>query len=93
LPGGRRMSAAMPTLYLLDVPEFAPAATVLARAPGCRLARAKGYIRVESDGDIVVERKATGMNEAVWFGLAVAGFDGVIAEFTSDRLRIAAGGS
>lgn len=80
----------MPTLYLLDVPEFQPAATVLAQTQACRLSRAKGYVRIESDREIVVERKATGMNEAVWFGLAVAGFDGVINEFTSDRLRIAA---
>ena len=83
----------MPTLYLLDVPEFEPAAKALEGSPGCRLSRAKGYVRIESEGDIVVERKATGMNEAVWFGLAVAGFDGVIAEFTSDRLRIAAPGA
>lgn len=83
------MSAAMPTLYLLDVPEFRAAAAALERAPGCRLSRAKGYVRVESEGDIVVERKATNMNEAVWFGLTTAGFDGRIAEFTSDRLRIA----
>jgi hypothetical protein len=82
------MSPAMPTLYLLDVPEFRPAATALERAPGCRLSRANGYIRIVSDGDIVIERKATTMNEAVWFGLTTAGFDGRIAEFTSDRLRI-----
>ncbi|HEX7007543.1 MAG TPA: hypothetical protein VF274_10400 [Alphaproteobacteria bacterium] len=82
------MSAAVPTLYLLDVPEFQPAAAVLANMPTCRLTRSKGYVRIESDGDIVVERKDTRMNEAVWFGLTVAGFDGVITEFTSDRLRI-----
>lgn len=83
------MSAhAMPTLYLLDVPEFRPAANALEGAPGCRLSRANGYVRIESDGDIVVERKATNMNEAVWFGLTTAGFDGEITEFTSDRLRI-----
>jgi hypothetical protein len=81
-------AAAMPTLYLLDVPEFRAAAAALERVPECRLTRANGYVRVESDRDIVIERKSTNMNEAVWFGLTVAGFDGQIAEFTSDRLRI-----
>lgn len=86
------MSArAMPTLYLLDVPEFQPAAAVLGVMPNCRLTRANGYVRIQSDSDIVVERKDTRMNEAVWFGLTVAGFDGRITEFTSDRLRIAGG--
>lgn len=78
----------MPTLYLLDVPEFQPAAAALERAPDCRLTRANGYVRVESDRDIVIERKSTNMNEAVWFGITTAGFEGQIAEFTSDRLRI-----
>ena len=80
----------MPVLYLLDVPEFRPAASVLEKAGAYRLARANGYVRVESDGDIVVERAETGMNEAVWFGLTVAGVDGEVAEFSSDRLRIGA---
>ena len=82
----------MPTLYLLDVPEFHAAAVALERAPDCRLSRANGYVRVESDRDIVIERQGTDMNEAVWFGLTVAGFDGVVVEFTSDRLRIASAG-
>ncbi len=78
----------MPVLYLLDVPEFSSAAVALERNGDCRIARANGYIRAESDGDILIERAGTGMNEAVWFGLTVAGFDGEIREFTSDRLRI-----
>ena len=78
----------MPVLYLLDVPEFAGAAEALEGAAGSWISRANGYVRIESDGDIVVDRANTKMNEAVWFGLTVAGFDGEIEEFTSDRLRI-----
>ena len=82
--------ATMPVLYLLDVPEFRNAVAAAERGGPCRVARSGGYVRIESDGEIVVEREGTEMNEAVWFGLTVAGFDGEIAEFTSDRLRIAA---
>lgn len=78
----------MPVLYLLDVPEFSAAAAVLERTPHCRVARAGGYVRVESDEDILIERAGTDLNEAVWFGLTVAGFEGEIAEFSSNRLRI-----
>ncbi len=80
----------MPTLYLLDVPEFSGAVNALEKEGQYRIDRANGYVRVESDTEIVVERARTEMNEAVWFGLTVAGFDGSIDEFTSDRLRIAA---
>ena len=80
----------MPVLYLLDVPEFSGAVTLLEQEGAYRVARANGYVRIESDTDIVVERAKTNMNEAVWFGLTVAGFDGSIEEFNSDRLRIAA---
>ncbi len=80
----------MPVLYLLDVPEFSGAVSLLEREGAYRVARANGYVRIESDTDIVVERAKTNMNEAVWFGLTVAGFDGAIEEFNSDRLRIAA---
>ena len=52
---------------------------MLERAPDCRLTRANGYVRVESDRDIVIERKSTNMNEAVWFGITTAGFEGQIA--------------
>lgn len=78
----------MPVLYLLDVPEFRGAADALARNGDCRVARANGYVRIENDVEIVVDRAGTDMNEAVWFGLTVAGIDGAIEEFTSDRLRI-----
>ena len=58
------------------------------QAGSCTVDRANGYVRVAADAEIVIERAPTGMNEAVWFGLTVAGFDGEIREFTSDRLRI-----
>lgn len=80
----------MPVLYLLDVPEYSGAADAFERTDDCRVARANGYVRIESDADLVIDRANTNMNEAVWFGLAVAGFEGEIKEFTSDRLRIGA---
>jgi len=73
---------------LLDVPEYSGAVGTLERRGDYRVERSNGYVRIESDSDITIERADADMNEAVWFGLAVAGFDGSIEEFTSDRLRI-----
>lgn len=78
----------MPVLYLLDVPEFRPAAAALEREGACRVSRAGGYIRFEADEEIVVERAATGMTEAVWFGLTVAGFEGAVAEYSDHAFRL-----
>jgi len=78
----------MPVLFVLDVPEFRPAATLLEQEGRCRVSRAGGYIRFEADDEIAIEREKTGMTEAVWFGLTVAGFQGAVAEYSDHVLRL-----
>ena len=80
----------MPALYLLEVPEYAPAVLEFEQSGAFQVTLAQGYVRVESDTEIVIERADVAMNEAVWFGLAVGGLDGEILEFNSERLRIGA---
>ncbi len=81
----------MAGFYVLDVPEFAPLLDAASRDPRCRVHAAKaGYSLVEFDAQISIERRETGLKEAVWFGCLTAGLDGKIAEFTSERLRLVA---
>jgi hypothetical protein len=79
----------MVVLYVLDVPEFSALAEVSKRNPACRVAdTGKGYIRIESDGDLVLNRKELGFKPAIWYGALTGGFKGTIAEFGRDVLRL-----
>ena len=49
----------------------------------------RGYIFVEFHGEIEIERAATNLGEAVWFGCMTGGLDGKINVFDSQRIRLA----
>ena len=38
--------------------------------------------------ELIIERKATGMNEAIWFGGLAGGYEFEVVEFSEDMLRI-----
>ena len=81
----------MSGFYVLDVPEFAPLVEAARNNPRCRVQQVRaGYRLVEFDDTVTIERRDTGLKEAVWFGCLTAGLDGKIAEFTSERLRLVA---
>lgn len=75
----------MATLYVLDVPEFAPFVEV-----------AQAILRVSKKGDyfalageeIRISRKATGLRRAVWYGALTGGFEGSLRRFDDDELVI-----
>lgn len=76
----------MPVLYVLDVAEFAPLVqTCQAQA---RISSGSGYIAVIADQDLVIERSATGLCEAIWFGALTGGFDGRILRFDDQVLHL-----
>ena len=52
------------------------------------LKSAPGAPPVTSSKAIEIRRNETDLAEAVWFGALVAGFDGRIADFTDEILRI-----
>jgi len=78
----------MPTIYFVDVPEFRPFTRCLSKRAGLKRVEANGYVGFSSTQEIAISRDETGLNEAVWFGALVAGFEGEIVEFTESVLRI-----
>jgi hypothetical protein len=79
----------MPAIYVLDVPEFRALADVARTKPGCRVIDAgRGYIRIESDRELVFDRRELGFKPAIWYGAFTAGMEGRIVEFGRDIARI-----
>lgn len=79
----------MVVVYVLDVAEFQEIVESARRKPSCRVERfAKGYWRIESDSEIVFNRKEMKMKPAVWYGLFTGGLNGEIAEFGREEVRV-----
>jgi hypothetical protein len=75
---------------VLDVPEFAPLLLAARRLATCQVhAPRAGYVLVEFDGEIELNRSDTGMTEAVWFGCLTGGLDGSILSFNETHLTLA----
>jgi len=76
-------------LYVLDVPENTPLATVAAADPAVTVGRIGPYFEITATGPIVIDRRATGCRHAVWYS-AVAGVarDSRITQHDKDALRV-----
>ena len=80
----------MSGFYVLDVPEFAPMLSAVGGLERCRVHTARrGYVFVEFDGEIEIERAVTNLGEAVWFGCLTGGLDGRIVTLDAERIRLA----
>ncbi len=67
----------MPSLYVLDVPEFRPLVDAARRGEGFDVVGpAAGYYRLSTQGQLRLYRADTGLPEALWFGAFTAGYDG-----------------
>jgi len=79
----------MVVLYVLDVKEFLPIVETARNLPGVTIAKSsKGYYKVTSPGEIVLNRKSMNMKPAVWYGLFTGGMNGEIAEFGREEVRV-----
>jgi hypothetical protein len=79
----------MVVLYVLDVQEFLPIVETARKLPGVTIAKSgKGYYKVTSPTEIVLNRKAMNMKPAVWYGLFTGGMNGEIAEFGREEVRV-----
>ena len=79
----------MVVLYVLDVKEFLPIVETAQKLPGVTIAKSgKGYYKVTSPSEIVLNRKAMNMKPAVWYGLFTGGMNGEIAEFGREEVRV-----
>lgn len=78
----------MTTLYVLDVPEFAPLAKIAAKDPEVTVGKVGPFFEISKRGTIMIDRRATGCRHAVWYS-AVAGLaDGRITQHDKDALRV-----
>jgi len=79
----------MVVLYVLDVKEFLPIVEAARRMRGVVIEKSdKGYYKVTSPTEIVLNRKAMNMKPAVWYGLFTGGMNGEIAEFGREEVRV-----
>lgn len=79
----------MPRIYVLDVPEFRCLIDDARKRNGYLVTEVgRGYYRIESDRELVFERKALGVKPAVWYGLFTGGLGGRIVQFDRERVRI-----
>ncbi len=84
----------MPTIYVLDVPEFRPIVEHARVNTALTLhGPSRGYFRVSSPGTIRLERKMLGFKPAVWHGSLTGGLVGRITQFDNDVLVIEAADS
>lgn len=79
----------MPTIYVLAVPEFAPVVEAARQMTHCVVEPfGPHYIRIRSDGELVLRRREMKMKPAVWYGLFTGGLQGRISEFGRDEVRV-----
>ncbi len=77
------------SICVLRVPEFDAIARELAKLGGVSLAERGDYLIAEAHGEIALERSATGVGQAVWFGALTGGMSGTVLEFSAELLRVA----
>ncbi|MDN5756974.1 MAG: hypothetical protein L0H59_00310 [Tomitella sp.] len=78
----------MTSLYVLEVPENEGVVDVAASDPQNRIDKVGPYVRITSDDDIVIDRRATGCRHAVWYS-SIAGLgDARIVQHDKDALRV-----
>ncbi|CAG9178648.1 hypothetical protein LMG23992_03811 [Cupriavidus laharis] len=82
------------SVYVLDVPEFAPLIDVARKTDGYRTTvLGNGYVRIDGNPTLQFRRKELGFKPAVWYGALTGGLAGQIRQFDMDALVIAPGGA
>ena len=81
----------MPSLFVVDVPEYRPLWEHAQRAAGVTTHHLGAYVEVSFHGELRIDRRATGVRHAVWYS-AVGGVSGAtVVQFDKDALRLVAG--
>lgn len=81
----------MPAFFLPAVPEFEPVWVHCSGLAGIKVSPPRrGFVLIECENDLVLDRKETGLKPAVWFGLFTGGLEGRILQFDIDRVHVAA---
>lgn len=78
----------MTTLFVLDIPENTSIAAVADSDPAVSVDHVGPYFRIVSDGDIVIDRRATGCRHAVWYSSVSGLAKSRITQWDKDALRV-----
>ena len=82
----------MATIFVPDVPEFAPLVSAAKSMPNVEVSRhGKVYLRITSRSAMEFRRKDLGVKPAIWYGLFTGGIEGRIEQFDRDVVRIVDG--
>lgn len=78
----------MPTVYVLDLPEFMPVVAA-ARKIECAIQEpVDGYWKIETAGELMLQRKALGLSAALWNTALAGGVVGKIVQFDATQCTI-----
>lgn len=78
----------MTVLYVLDVPENTPVASVAEDDPRLKITRVGPYFEITADGPIVIDRRATGCRHAVWYSCVAGLGRSRVTQHDKDALRV-----
>ncbi|QYE36371.1 hypothetical protein KZX46_10850 [Polymorphobacter sp. PAMC 29334] len=82
----------MPSIHVLDVPEFAGLVNAARSDPDVEVSAVRrGYVTISSNRELVFDRRRVGFKPAVWYSCCSGGVQGTIAEYGRDILRIVEG--
>ena len=79
----------MPSIFVLNVPEFLPLVEHARKQIGCKVEGPRlGYWRISGSPQLGFRRKELGFKPAVWHGALTGGLMGCITHFDNDVLSI-----
>ena len=79
----------MATIFVVDVPEFAPVIEAARAMASCKVSTVrKGYVTIETFGEVTFSRKAMQLKPALWYGIFTGGLDGEIKSFGRDEVTV-----
>ncbi|HSV83351.1 MAG TPA: hypothetical protein VLK85_29475 [Ramlibacter sp.] len=80
------------TIYVADLPEFAPLVEAVRKSEAAAVVPPKaGYWQLQAPRRITFSRKALKLRPALWFSMLSGGYRGRLTEFTRDAVTIESG--
>lgn len=80
----------MTRMYVLGVPENEGVVKVAGMDTAISIDNVGPYFRISCDGDIVIDRRATGCRHAVWYSVIAGLEQSKVVQHDKDFLRVAA---
>ncbi len=83
----------MPSLFILDVEEFAPVWGHAAGDSDLEIRHVGPYVELAFPDGLTIDRASTGVRHAVWYSCVGAVKDARVVQFDKDALRVVADGT